>query len=159
MVLFTGIHVAISLAGILSGFAVVLGMIGDRPLPCWTSFFLLTTLATSVTGFMFPMHRFMPSHGVGIISLIVLTFTLLARYRFKLEGAWRKTYAVTAVIALYLNVFVLVVQSFLKIPALHTLAPNGNEPPFAMVQGAVLVLFIALGIAAALKFKAPLGPS
>jgi hypothetical protein len=157
--LFTLLHVLISLAGILSGCEVVVGMIRDKTLPCWTSIFLWTTVATSVTGFMFPVHHVMPSHRVGIVSLVVLTFTILARYRFKLAGGWRKTYVITAVIALYLNVFVLVVQSFLKIPALHALAPHGNEPPFGAAQGAVLVVFVALGIAAAKDFKAPLPPS
>lgn len=156
MTLFTVVHVLISLVGIVSGFVVVAGMIANKPLPGWTSVFLATTVATSVTGFMFPVHHFMPSHGVGIVSLIVLTFTLLARYLFKLEGGWRKIYAVTAVVALYLNTFVLVVQSFLKIPALHALAPNGNERPFAVAQGAVLVVFVALGIFAARKFKGTL---
>jgi len=155
MDLFTCLHVLISLVGIFSGFVVVFGMIGDRPLPGWTATFLSTTVATSVTGFMFPVHHFMPSHAVGTVSLIVLTFTLLARYKFDLAGAWRRTYAVTAVIALYLNVFVLVVQAFLKIPALHALAPNGKEPPFAAAQGTVLIVFVALGIAAARKFRAP----
>jgi hypothetical protein len=155
MTFFTLLHVLISLVGIVSGLVVVFGMIGGRPLPGWTSLFLWTTVATSVTGFLFPVHRFMPSHGVGIVSLVVLTFALLGRYAFGLSGGWRKTYALTAVAALYLNVFVLVVQLFLKIPALHALAPNGNEPPFAAAEGAVLVVFIVLGFAAARGFRAP----
>ncbi len=153
MTLFTSFHVRISLVGILAGFVVVFGMIGGKPLPCWTGVFLLTTAATCVTGFMFSVHHFMRSHAVGTLSLVVLMFTFLTRHAFKLAGAWRKTYAITAVIALYLNVFVLVVQLFLMVPALHALAPNGNEPPFGMVQGAVLVVFVALGIAAAKRFK------
>jgi hypothetical protein len=153
MGLLTLLHVLISLAGILTGFVVVFGMLGAKPLPCWTAAFLWTTAATSATGFLFPVHHFMPSHAVGIVSLFVLTFTLIARYPFRLMGGWRTTYAVTAVTALYLNVFVLVVQLFLKVPALHALAPNGNEPPFALAQGAVLVVFVALGIAAVRKFK------
>jgi hypothetical protein len=153
MALFTLFHVVLSLVGIFSGFVVVAGMIGNRPLPCWTWVFLLTTAATSATGFLFPVHHFMPSHGVGIISVIVLAVAIPARYTFRLSGGWRHTYALAAVIALYLNVFVLVVQSFLKIPALHALAPNGNEPPFAAAQGAVLVVFIALGVAAARRLK------
>jgi hypothetical protein len=159
MVLFTSFHVLISLVGILSGFVVVLGMIADNPLPFWTGIFLWTTVATSVTGFMFPVHHFMPSHGVGIVSLLVLAVVFLARHRLMLSAAWRRTYAITAVFALYLNVFVLVVQLFLKIPALHALAPNGDEQPFALAQGAVLLLFVILGIAAAKRFKAPVAYS
>jgi hypothetical protein len=159
MSLFTLFHVLISLVAIFSGLVVVAGMIGDKPLPGWTWLFLLTTAATSVTGFLFPVHHFMPSHGVGIVSLVVLAVAFPARYTFGLSGGWRRTYALTAVIALYLNVFVLVVQAFLKIPALHALAPNGNEPPFAAAQGAVLVLFIALGVAAARGFKGAAGVS
>lgn len=155
MTLFTQFHVLISLVGIVSGFVVVIGMIRNRALPCWTSIFFWTTVATSVTGFMFPVHHFMPSHAVGIISLVILSFTYLARYRHALAGGWRKVFAITAVLALYLNVFVLVVQSFLKIPALHRLAPNGNEPPFGAAQGSVLVVFLALGIAATKDFKGP----
>ena len=152
MALFTLLHVLISLVGIFSGFVAVAGMIGNRPLPSWTWVFLLTTAATSVTGFLFPVHHFMPSHGVGILSLLVLAVAIPARYTFKLSGGWRRTYAVTAVIALYFNVFVLVVQAFLKVPALHALAPNGNEPPFAAAQGAVLVLLIVLGVAVIRSF-------
>jgi uncharacterized membrane protein YozB (DUF420 family) len=158
MTLFTGIHVLISLVAILAGFVVVFGMIGGKPLPSWTALFFWTTVATSVTGFMFPVQHFMPSHAVGILSLLVLTLTFLGRYVFKLSGAWRKTYAITAVIALYFNVFVLVVQLFLKVPALHALAPNGNEPPFGIAQGTVLVVFVALGIAAAKRFRATQPP-
>jgi hypothetical protein len=154
MTLFTYIHVLISLVGIFSGFIVIFGMMGGRPLPRWTAVFLAATVATSVTGFMFPIRQFTPAIGTGIVSLIVLTFTLLARYRHGLAGGWRRTYALTAVFAQYLNVFVLVVQSFLKIPALHALAPNGNEPPFAAAQGVVLIAFIGLGIAAARGFRA-----
>jgi len=155
MALFTLFHVVLSLVGIFSGFVVVVGMIGNRPLPGWTCVFLLTTAATSVTGFLFPVHHFMPSHGVGIFSLLVLAVAIPARYTFRLSGGWRRTYALTSVIALYFNVFVLVVQAFLKIPALHALAPNGNEPPFAIAQGVVLVVFIGLGVAASRRFKGP----
>jgi hypothetical protein len=152
MELFTLFHVLISLIGIVSGFVVVFGMIGNRLLPGWTKTFLYTTIATSVTGFMFPVHHFMPSHAFGIISLVVLPFTLVAYYKHLPLGGWRKTYVLTAIFALYLNTFVLVVQSFLKIPALHALAPTGTEPPFGIAQGVLLVLIVVLGIAAVRKF-------
>jgi hypothetical protein len=150
---FTLFHVALSLVGIGSGLVVVRGLLASKRLDGWTSVFLITTVATSVTGFLFPVHQFLPSHGVGIISLIVLAVAILARYRFHLAKAWRRTYAITAVIALYLNVFVLVVQLFLKVPSLHDLAPTQSEPPFQMAQLAVLVIFAVLGVAAAIKFR------
>jgi hypothetical protein len=118
----------------------------------WTSTFLWTTVATSATGYLFPVHKFMPSHAVGILSLIALTLAILGRYRFGLAGAWRKTYVISAVIALYFNVFVLVAQLFMKVPALHALAPTGTEPAFVAAQLVVMVLFVALGIGATLKF-------
>src|SRR5271169_699921 len=113
-------HVVLSLVGIASGFAVVYGLLSSR-VHGWTSLFLWTTVATSVTGFFFPFHKFLPSHGVGILSLIVLTIAILALYRFKLAGGWRRTYAITAVVALYLNVFVSIVQLFRKVPALNAI--------------------------------------
>jgi len=149
---FTFFHVVISLVGIASGFVVVYGLLTSKRLDGWTALFLSTTIATSVTGFLFPVHHFMASHAVGIVSLIVLTFSVLARYRFRLEGGWRRTYAVTAVIALYLNCFVLIVQLFLKVPALKELAPTQTEPPFVIAQSAALLLFTFLGIRAAMKF-------
>lgn len=151
--LFTLFHVVVSLAGIFSGGIVLAGFINDRPLGCANAFFLTTTLATSVTGFLFPVHHFMPSHGVGIVSLVVLTVALVALYRHHLAGPWRKTYVITAVLALYLNVFVLVAQLFQKVPALHVLAPLGSESPFLMTQLAVMVVFIALGVCAVVRFK------
>jgi hypothetical protein len=105
-----------------------------------------------VTGYFFPVHKFMPSHAVGIVSLIVLAIALLARYRYSLAGGWRRTYAIAAVVAQYLNFFVLIVQLFLKVPALHALAPTGTEPPFQIVQLTALVLFVVLGTRAAMKF-------
>ena len=151
---FTLVHVLLSLAGIGAGFVVLFGLIAGKRLDAWTAVFLATTVATSVTGFGFPFDHLLPSHKVGIISLVVLTFTLLARYAFHLAGAWRRVYVITAVIALYLNTFVGVVQSFLKVPALNALAPTQAEPPFAMAQGIVLLLFIVLGTLAAKRFRA-----
>lgn len=153
MTMFTFVHVAISLAGILSGFVVLFGLLAGKRRDGWTALFLVTTVATSITGFMFPYDGFTPGIGVGIISLAVLAIAIFARYGRHLAGGWRRTYVITAVIALYLNVFVLVVQLFEKVPSLHALAPKGSEPPFAITQGIVMVTFIALGIAAAKGFR------
>lgn len=149
---FTLFHVIISLIGILAGFVVVLGMLGAKKLEAWTTLFLVTTIATSVTGFMFPFKAFGPPHAVGVLSLIVLTATLLALYKYRLAGAWRWVYVTSAVVALYFNVFVAVVQTFQKIPFFNALAPTGTEPPFAIAQGIVFVLFVIIGIAATKKF-------
>jgi hypothetical protein len=115
--------------------------------------FLATTVATSVTGFGFPVDHFMPSHAVGLISLVVLTLAIVARYRRHLAGAWRAIYVVTAVMALYFNVFVLIVQAFRRVPPLNALAPTQTEPPFQIAQLAALVLFAALGIVAVMRFR------
>lgn len=153
MEIFTLVHIAISLAGIFSGLVVLVAMLtGKRSEQC-TALFLATTVATSVTGFMFPYHGFTPAIGVGIISLVVLAVTVLARYGRKLAGAWGKTYVVSAVVALYLNVFVAVAQAFKQIPALKELAPTQTEPPFAIAQIAVLGLFLGLGAQAVRKFR------
>src|SRR5205085_1516521 len=142
LTILTLIHVVISLTGIVSGFVVLFGLLRDRRLDGWTAFFLGTTVATSVTGFFFPVHRFMPSHGVGILSLLVLGIAICARYARHLIGAWRKTYVISAIVALYFNIFVGIVQAFAKVPALKTLAPTQSEPPFKFTQLTVLVLFI-----------------
>lgn len=154
---FTVLHVIISLAAIASGIVVVVGMIGSRRLPGWTAVFLALTVLTSVTGFLFPIRSFTPALGTGIISMIVLLIALVALYGRHLARRWRRVYIVTAVLALWFNVFVLIVQAFLKVPSLHALAPNGNEPAFLATQAAVLVVFILLGAAAAVRFRpAPL---
>lgn len=150
---FTLLHVAISLVAIISGFVVVQGLLTAKRLDGFTTIFLLFTLATSVTGFLFPFHRFMPSHVFGILSLLVLAPCFFARYRRNLAGHWRLVYVITAMIALYLNVFVLIAQSFQKIPALHALAPTQSEPPFLLSEVVVMVIFIALAIAAAIRFR------
>jgi hypothetical protein len=149
---FTLLHVIISLLGIASGLVVLAGMLGGRLLNGWNGFFLLTTIATSVTGFMFHSKSFGPPHIVGVISLVVLAVALFALYSRRLVGSWRWIYAATAVAALYLNVFVGVVQAFQKLPFLHALAPNGSEPPFVVAQGLVLLIFVALGIRGAKRF-------
>ena len=149
---FTHVHVAISLAAILSGLVVLLGLLTGKRLDHWTSFFLLTTVATSVTGFFFPFHGFTPAIGVGIISLIVLAVAIVARYPRHLAGSWRVLYVIGATLALYLNVFVLIVQLFQNVPALKALAPTQSEPPFLVAQLAALILFVVLGILAAIRF-------
>jgi hypothetical protein len=149
---FTNFHVLLSLVGIGVGLVVLLAMIGNKRLPAWAAIFLTTTVATSVTGFLFPIHGLTPGHVVGILSLVVLALAIAGLYRFQLAGGWRKTYLICSTIALYVNVFVLVVQSFQKVPALHDLAPTQSEPPFAVTQLVVLAAFIALGIVAARKF-------
>jgi hypothetical protein len=150
---FTFFHVLLSLIGIVSGFIAVFGMIAGKRLDGWTALFLVTTALTSITGYFFPFHKLMPGHILGVISLVVLAFAIAARYLLHLAGRWRKVYAVTASIALYLNVFVLVAQLFMKVPSLHALAPTESEPPFLISEVAVLALFIVLTIAAAIKFR------
>ena len=154
MTTFTLIHVGISLAAILSGFAVLCGMLAAKRLDGWTAVFLVTTVLTSATGFFFPFHGVTPAIVVGIISLVVLAAAIFARYARSLSGAWRKTYVVTSVLALYFNVFVLIVQAFQKIPALKNIAPTQNDPPFKVTQLVVLVTFLVLGIFAAIRFRA-----
>jgi hypothetical protein len=139
---YTIFHVVISLIAIIAGLIVLHGWLTARRLDGWTLIFLLFTLATSVTGFFFPFNGFTPAIGTGILSVVVLFAAFAALYAFHLEGSWRWIYLVSAAIALYLNAFVLVVQAFLKVPALHALAPNGNEQPFAVTQGVVLLLFV-----------------
>jgi hypothetical protein len=149
---FTQFHVIISLIAIASGLIVALGMLAVRRMPAMTSLFLVTTVATSATGFLFPT-AFDAADVIGILSLVFLALAILALYSYKLAGAWRGVYVVSALVALYFNCFVLIVQSFQKIAFFHALAPTGKEPPFAVAQGVLLILFIGLGIAAFKKFK------
>jgi len=150
---FTFLHVLISLVGIGSGFVVFFGLLGGKRLDGWTALFLVTTVLTSVTGFAFPFDHLLPSHKVGIISLVILALAILARYAFHLAGAWRSTYVVSSALALYLNVFVAVIQAFEKVPALKALAPTQKELPFLVAQLAVLLVFIGLTIFAARRFR------
>ena len=131
---FTFVHVVLSLIGILSGFVVTYGMLTANRLDRWTSLFLATTVLTSVTGFFLPAEHFMPSHAIGILSLAVLALAIMGRYLRNLAGAWRRTYVITAVIALYFNVFVLIAQAFMKVPDLKAMAPTQSEPPFLAAQ-------------------------
>jgi hypothetical protein len=150
--LFTVFHVLISLIGILSGFVAVFRMVQSKPLDWWTDLFLTTTVATSVTGFLFPFRGFTPAIGTGILSMIVLTLAIVALRVKHLNGPWRRTYVITAVVAQYFNFFVLIVQAFQRVPVLKSLAPTQTEAPFAIAQLLALVGFVVLGYAAARGF-------
>ena len=155
---FVTVHVSISLIGIVAGIVVMFGLLGSNRMPGLTAIFLLFTILTSATGFLIPpllSEKLLPSHIVGILSLVLLAIACIALYGMKLSGAWRWIYAVTALLSLYLNIFVLVIQGFLKVPALHALAPG--EPPggpvFAVVQLIVLVFFVIVIIGAVRRFR------
>jgi hypothetical protein len=150
---FTLLHVIITLIAIASGLIAVGGMFASHRLPGTTVAFLLTTVLTSVTGFLFPIHGFTPGLGVGIISCVILAIALYAYYNKDLTGAWRWIYVVTAIAALYFNIVVLIVQSFQKVAALAALAPTQSEPPFVITQVVVMAIFILIGIFAAAKFR------
>jgi hypothetical protein len=152
---FTMVHVIISLIGIVSGIVVMFGMLGSKRMPGLTAIFLLSTILTSVTGFGFPFTQLLPSHMIGILSLVLLAIACIALYAMGLAGPWLRIYVVTALASLYLNVFVLVIQAFLKIPVLHALAPSvpPSEPPFAVIQGLVLLFFVVVIIGAWRRFR------
>jgi hypothetical protein len=150
---FTVVHVVLSLIGIVSGIIVLFGMFSANRLTGWTALFLATTVLTSVTGFFFPRDHLLPSHIVGLISLAVLAVAILARYVYRLAGSWRWIYVGGAVLALYLNVFVGVVQAFQKRPFLSRLAPTQSEPPFFVAQLIVVAIFVVLGILAVMRFR------
>jgi hypothetical protein len=150
---FTVIHVGLSLVGIIAGLVVAGGLVAGKRLDGWTGVFLVTTVLTNLTGFGFPFVTFLPSHAVGIISLVVLPVVIAARYWKKLTGPWRTVYVVGAVLALYLNVFVLLAQLFLRLPALIAAAPTQKEPPFLVTQLVVLALFVWLGRATVKGFR------
>jgi hypothetical protein len=150
--IYTIIHTLISLVAIFTGLVVVSGMLGGDRLDGWTKWFLVTAVATTVTGFFFPFHGFTPAIGLGIISLPFLALTIFARYRKHLAGPWRWIYVIGAVICLYFNLFVAVVQAFEKIPALHAMAPTQTEPPFKLTQLVVLLASALLAIIAAIRF-------
>jgi hypothetical protein len=149
---FTHFHVIISLIAIISGIVAVWGMFNANRMRGMTALFLITSVATSVTGFLFPTP-FDAADIVGIISLVALSLAVVALYAYNLAGAWRGVYVACAIFALYLNCFVLIVQSFQKISFLHALAPTQKEPPFAIAQGALLILFVGLGVVASRKFR------
>jgi hypothetical protein len=145
---YTLVHVLISLAGIGSGFVVMYGLLTGKRLDRWNAVFLVTTVATSVTGFGFPFTHLSPGNKIGILSLGALAIAMVARYALHLARAWRRTYVVCAALALYFNMFVLVVQLFEKVPVLRALAPTQKEPPFLVSQLVVLAVFIGLTIIA-----------
>jgi hypothetical protein len=149
---FTAFHVVLSLIGIAAGIVVVLGFLASKQFAAITHLFLATTVITSVTGYLFPFTGFKPSYVVGALSLIALALAIVALYTFHLAGRWRATYVIASVIALYFNLFVLVVQSFLKVHALHELAPTGTEGPFKIAQVTLLILFIVIGTLSVRKF-------
>ena len=148
LLIFTLFHVALSLIALVAGIVVVRGLFQARETGTWLTVFLVTAIATSVTGFGFPFVKLLPSHILGIIALVVLAVTLLARYAFGLAGAWRGIWVAGLVASLYFDVFVLVAQAFGKVPGLHQLAPTGSEPPFAIAQAVVLVVFLVIGFLA-----------
>src|SRR6266404_8687695 len=155
---FTTVHVIISLIAIVAGLVVMFGMLGSNPMPGLTAIFLLFTILTSATGFLIPpllSDKLLPSHMIGILSLVLLAIACIALYGVKLTGPWRWIYAVTALLSLYFNVFVLVIQSFLKIPALAAVAPGNppSGPVFAVLQGVVLVFFVLMIIGAWRRFR------
>lgn len=151
---FTTVHAVISLIAIAAGLIVMFGMLGADRLPALTAIFLLSTILTSVTGFGFPFVQLLSSHMIGILSLALFLIACVTLYGTKLGGASRWIYVITALVSLYLNVFVLMVQGFLKIPALHALAPGNppNGPAFAVVQGIVLLLFVVVIVGAVRRF-------
>jgi hypothetical protein len=153
---YTTVHVIISLIGIASGFIVLFGLLRGTLFTRWNSLFLITTVLTSVTGFGFPNTKVTPGIILGILSLIALAIAIFALYARHLNGVWRRTYTITAMIALYFNVFVLVAQLFEKVPAIHALAPTQTEAPFKIAQLLLLVLFAIFISAAARKFRSAL---
>ena len=152
---FTLVHVAISLVAIVTGYLVIYDMLNARESRPVTLTFLVTTVLTSLTGFGFPVNRILPAHVIAVISLVALGVALVGRYVHRLAGKWRAIYVLSAVFAQYLDVFVLIVQGFLKVPALHALAPSQSEPAFALVQGANLLAFVAMGVLAVKRFHLP----
>ena len=150
---FTLFHVAVSLAAIAAGLVVVYGLIGNRALEKWITFFLWATAITSITGFLFPFHGITPGQVLGVLSLLALGVAISARKKVRLAGRLRKTYVAAMVVALYFNFFVLIVQSFEKVPALHALAPTQKESPFKIAQLCALLLFVGIGIVSARRFQ------
>lgn len=150
----TLVHVIISFVALFAGFVIAWGMLNGKLLNTWQAIFLITTVATSATGFLFPFKKLLPSHILAVLSLIVLAIAIYAYYGAKLAGRWRSVYAITVIFAFYLNFFVLIVQAFLKVPALNALAPNQNEPPFLIAQTVALIAFGILGWLVTKRFKA-----
>ena len=159
LTMFTVVHTVLSVVGIIAGLVVVGGLVAGARLDGWTGVFLVTTVLTNVTGFGFPFVRLLPSHIIGIVSLVILPVVIFARYSKRLGGSWRGVYVVGTVLALYFNCFVLVVQLFSRIPALIAAAPTQKEAPFVVTQLLVLVMFVILGRAALKRFYPDTTPS
>jgi hypothetical protein len=151
--IYTIIHTLISLVALFAGFVVLFGLLTGNRIDGWTKWFLISAVATTVTGFFFPFHGITPAVKLGIISSVVLVITIYARYAKHLTGAWRWIYVVGASLALYFNVFVAIVQSFEKIPALKAMAPTQSEPPFKLTQLVALALFVLLTLVAVIRFR------
>lgn len=149
----TWFHTTLSVIALLAGFVVMRDLLTSTAPDAWTTTFLVTSIATSATGFAFPFTKFLPSHGVGALSLLVLAIALLAAYGFHNRGAWRVVYVVCLVVAQFFNVFVAIAQAFAKVPQLRALAPTQAEPPFAIAEGAALLAFVVLAIAAARVYR------
>jgi hypothetical protein len=154
LLIFTLIHVALSLVAWVAGIVVVRALLRGNDSGGWVPLFLVTAVATSATGFGFPFGKLLPSHIVGVVALAVLAVTILARYAFALAGPWRRIYAAGIVFSLFFDTFVLVAQAFGKIPPLHALAPTGNEPAFGAAEVVVLLLFVYLTVMAIRRFGA-----
>jgi hypothetical protein len=150
--IYTIIHTLISLIAIFTGIVVLCGLLTGNPLEGWTKWFLITAVATTVTGFFFPFHGVTPAIVLGIITVPVLAITIYARYSRRLAGAWRWAYVLGAVMSLYFNLFVLVVQAFEKVPALHAMAPTQTESPFKLTQLVVLIVSVGLAVVAVIRF-------
>ena len=150
---FTLFHVMLSLLTIVSGLAVVYSFLTVRRYDGWTFVFLLTTIATLVTGFLFPFHGFTPAIGVGIVCVAIVIPVVLARYAFRMAGLWRSVFIVGSLLLLYFNCLVLIVQSFQKVPALNALAPTGSEPPIVIAQSALLLIFLIVGFLSLRRFR------
>lgn len=150
---FTTVHVIVSLIGIAFGLAVAIGMTKGTSKRVWDVHFLVLTALTSATGFLFHVTGFLPSHAFGIMTLLALAVAIPALFKFRLAGRWRAAYIVTVLFALYLNVFVAVVQAFQKIPAVNAFAPTQSEPPFAIAQSLVLAAFVYIGYLALKRFR------
>jgi hypothetical protein len=149
---FISFHVIVSFVAIASGFAVLAGFLGGRQGGPWTPLFLVTAAIVLISGFLLPFSTITPAVATGIVGTVVLLATLYARYAGGMRGVWRPVFVVGAVVSLYLNVFVLVAQLFLKVPTLNALAPTGSEPPFAIAQGIVLALFLVAGTLSLRRF-------
>lgn len=147
----TAVHTGLSIIAIVAGVPAINGLFKTGAASFWTSLFLVTAIATSVTGFFFPFNGLLPSHVVGIIALLILAVALYARYGAGLAGSWRWIYAVTIIASQYLLIFVAIAQAFLKIPTLKALAPTQSEPPFAIAQIIAFAFFVVLGFRAARK--------